>query len=190
MGLWDGGFGTVEVRRVQPYEATKAYVCPGCHRQIAAGHRPLRRRAGRCTRPAPALAQGLLGSPSEGSFVDLDVHAGDRGHVESDRAVPIVSRKPFRRPAAANDVAWPSPTAASGCAEAIEARVLISQNTTIDAAAGDEIDLAVGRSPIAIDDLVTVWRCTTGRPDLRPTYPAPDWRATAATARSTAALRR
>ena len=26
MGLWDGGFGTVDVRRVQPYEATKAYV--------------------------------------------------------------------------------------------------------------------------------------------------------------------
>ena len=34
MGLWDGGFGAVEVRRVQPYEATKAYVCPGCHRDI------------------------------------------------------------------------------------------------------------------------------------------------------------
>lgn len=37
MGLWNGGFGTVEVRRVQPYEATKTYVCPGCHHQIAAG---------------------------------------------------------------------------------------------------------------------------------------------------------
>ena len=38
--LWDGGFGAVEVRRVQPYQATKTYVCPGCHRDIppATGH--------------------------------------------------------------------------------------------------------------------------------------------------------
>src|SRR5262245_39873685 len=27
----------VDVRRVQPYEARKAYVCPGCHREIPAG---------------------------------------------------------------------------------------------------------------------------------------------------------
>lgn len=27
----------VEVRRIQPYEATKAYLCPGCNRDIAAG---------------------------------------------------------------------------------------------------------------------------------------------------------
>ena len=27
----------VEVRAVQPYEATKRYVCPGCHRDIAVG---------------------------------------------------------------------------------------------------------------------------------------------------------
>lgn len=27
----------VEVRRVQPYEATKSYVCPGCTRDIPAG---------------------------------------------------------------------------------------------------------------------------------------------------------
>jgi len=27
----------VEVRRVQPYEATKRYACPGCHRDIAVG---------------------------------------------------------------------------------------------------------------------------------------------------------
>jgi hypothetical protein len=25
------------VRRIQPYEATKVYVCPGCHRHIAQG---------------------------------------------------------------------------------------------------------------------------------------------------------
>ena len=36
-GLWDGGFGRVEVRRVQPYEAVKAYVCPGCHHRIPVG---------------------------------------------------------------------------------------------------------------------------------------------------------
>lgn len=27
----------VEVRRVQPYEATKSYVCPGCNRDIPSG---------------------------------------------------------------------------------------------------------------------------------------------------------
>lgn len=27
----------VEVRRVQPYEATKVYLCPGCHQDIPAG---------------------------------------------------------------------------------------------------------------------------------------------------------
>lgn len=27
----------VDVRRVQPYEARKGYVCPGCNREIPAG---------------------------------------------------------------------------------------------------------------------------------------------------------
>jgi len=27
----------VEVRRVQPYEARKAYLCPGCNQEIGAG---------------------------------------------------------------------------------------------------------------------------------------------------------
>lgn len=36
--LWDGELhGPVEVRRVQPYEAHKEYVCPGCNRTIPAG---------------------------------------------------------------------------------------------------------------------------------------------------------
>jgi len=35
--MWDGLYGTVEVRRVQPYEARKEYVCPGCHRTIPVG---------------------------------------------------------------------------------------------------------------------------------------------------------
>jgi hypothetical protein len=26
-----------EVRRIQPYQATKAYLCPGCNRDIPAG---------------------------------------------------------------------------------------------------------------------------------------------------------
>ena len=40
-GLWDGAFGDVEVRHVQPYQARRAYVCPGCHRTIppGTGHR-------------------------------------------------------------------------------------------------------------------------------------------------------
>ena len=36
-GPVDGGFGAVDLRRVQPFEATKAYVCPGCHHRIAIG---------------------------------------------------------------------------------------------------------------------------------------------------------
>ncbi|HVN51542.1 MAG TPA: hypothetical protein VMT43_08925 [Acidimicrobiales bacterium] len=28
---------TVEVRRIQPYQATKAYLCPGCGRDIPPG---------------------------------------------------------------------------------------------------------------------------------------------------------
>ena len=37
VGIWDGQFGEVEVRRVQPYEALKVYVCPGCNRDIPEG---------------------------------------------------------------------------------------------------------------------------------------------------------
>ena len=37
MSIWDGVYGEVEVRRVQPYEATKIYVCPGCNRDIPPG---------------------------------------------------------------------------------------------------------------------------------------------------------
>ena len=33
----DPDTGQVEVRRVQPYQATKAYLCPGCGRDIPAG---------------------------------------------------------------------------------------------------------------------------------------------------------
>lgn len=36
-GLDPSGGDDVELRRIQPYEATKAYVCPGCHRDIPAG---------------------------------------------------------------------------------------------------------------------------------------------------------
>jgi hypothetical protein len=35
--LWDGGYGGLQVRRVQPYEAVKEYVCPGCHNVIPRG---------------------------------------------------------------------------------------------------------------------------------------------------------
>ena len=33
-GIWDGLYGDIQVKRVQPYEALKAYVCPGCNRGI------------------------------------------------------------------------------------------------------------------------------------------------------------
>lgn len=35
--IWSGAFGEVEVRRVQPYQALKAYICPGCNRDIDEG---------------------------------------------------------------------------------------------------------------------------------------------------------
>jgi hypothetical protein len=35
--IWSGLYGPVEVRRVQPYEATKTYLCPGCNREIPTG---------------------------------------------------------------------------------------------------------------------------------------------------------
>ena len=36
-GIWSGLYGTVEVRRIQPYQALKTYICPGCHQEIPAG---------------------------------------------------------------------------------------------------------------------------------------------------------
>jgi len=33
----DPGGLEIEVRRVQPYQATKAYLCPGCGREIPRG---------------------------------------------------------------------------------------------------------------------------------------------------------
>ena len=35
--VWDGRFGRLEVRRVQPYQAVKHYLCPGCHNGIPPG---------------------------------------------------------------------------------------------------------------------------------------------------------
>jgi hypothetical protein len=37
MNIWDGLYGDVEVRRVQPYQAVKQYVCPGCNNVIPVG---------------------------------------------------------------------------------------------------------------------------------------------------------
>ena len=44
-GIWDGLYGPIEVRRVQPYEAIKQYVCPGCGRDIPPWDGSLRVRA-------------------------------------------------------------------------------------------------------------------------------------------------
>ncbi len=35
--IWNGLYGRVEVRRVQPYQSAKTYVCPGCQQEIPAG---------------------------------------------------------------------------------------------------------------------------------------------------------
>jgi hypothetical protein len=34
---WLEDDGAVEVRRVQPYQAAKPYLCPGCNQEIAVG---------------------------------------------------------------------------------------------------------------------------------------------------------
>ncbi|HEX2381274.1 MAG TPA: hypothetical protein VHI95_01455 [Acidimicrobiales bacterium] len=33
----DGLYGSVTVTRVQPYQATRTYLCPGCQQEIAVG---------------------------------------------------------------------------------------------------------------------------------------------------------
>jgi hypothetical protein len=35
--IWSFDDDEVDVRRIQPYEAVKSYVCPGCHRDIPPG---------------------------------------------------------------------------------------------------------------------------------------------------------
>lgn len=37
MSSWTEDDGALEVRRIQPYQATKTYVCPGCNQDIAQG---------------------------------------------------------------------------------------------------------------------------------------------------------
>jgi hypothetical protein len=37
VSMWHGLYGPIEVRRVQPYEARKTYVCPGCNQDIPEG---------------------------------------------------------------------------------------------------------------------------------------------------------
>jgi len=37
VGDWDAELGQVELRRIQPYQATKRYWCPGCNQDIEPG---------------------------------------------------------------------------------------------------------------------------------------------------------
>ena len=37
LGVMDGWRREVEIRRIQPYQARKAYLCPGCNQEIAVG---------------------------------------------------------------------------------------------------------------------------------------------------------
>lgn len=37
MSWFAGDEGDVEVRRIQPYQAVKTYLCPGCNRDIPPG---------------------------------------------------------------------------------------------------------------------------------------------------------
>jgi len=50
---------SVDVRHVQPYEATKTYRCPGCDHEISPGT-GTRWSSPRRARPPPPLAQRLL----------------------------------------------------------------------------------------------------------------------------------
>lgn len=36
-GMTDGDDDDLDVRAVQPYQARKTYLCPGCHQDIAVG---------------------------------------------------------------------------------------------------------------------------------------------------------
>jgi hypothetical protein len=35
--IWNDLYGEVDTRRIQPYEALKEYVCPGCNQDIPSG---------------------------------------------------------------------------------------------------------------------------------------------------------
>jgi hypothetical protein len=35
--IWDNLYGEVETRRIQPYQALKSYICPGCEQEIPVG---------------------------------------------------------------------------------------------------------------------------------------------------------
>ena len=86
-----------EVRRVQPYEATKAYLCPGCNRDIAPGTGhvvavprdapDLRRHwhhgcwAARTPTRAAALSRST--AASERTLDHLDPATDDAGDVEA-----------------------------------------------------------------------------------------------------------
>ena len=57
------GPGLAEVRRIQPYQADKTYICPGCNQEIRPGTGPSRDRAPVGPRRPAALAHALLGAP-------------------------------------------------------------------------------------------------------------------------------
>ena len=61
--IWDGLYGDVEVRRVQPYEALKDVHLPWLQSRHLRGYGALCLRANRSTRLASPLALRLLGSP-------------------------------------------------------------------------------------------------------------------------------
>lgn len=48
--------GTAEVRRIQPFEARKEYVCPGCNQEIPTRYGPRRDRSAERHRPTAPLA--------------------------------------------------------------------------------------------------------------------------------------
>ena len=35
--MWSGALGPLEVRRIHPYEAVKAYTCPSCNNVVGIG---------------------------------------------------------------------------------------------------------------------------------------------------------
>ena len=63
----------VDTQRVQPYQALKDYVCPGCLGVIPRGHGHLVVDPEARARPSPPLALRLLGVPAPPTLTRRDV---------------------------------------------------------------------------------------------------------------------
>ena len=80
--------GDDEVRFIQPFEATKAYVCPGCNRDIAVGtgHVVVVPTEARLARPALKLLRAVVEQLAKrfGSFLVVEIWSPSTGTYDVD----------------------------------------------------------------------------------------------------------